>query len=95
MVDDKKRYRTEAQEWYFRLMNDPNQFEKMRFIDNINVYSSVIEECQKLYDKTPASDRFIRARILSGMKKSKSDLANTQAEYEISKKYKARTATSR
>ena len=43
VVDDKKRYRTEAQEWYFRLMNDPNQFEKMRFIDSINVYSSVIE----------------------------------------------------
>jgi hypothetical protein len=26
-VDDKKQYRTEAQEWCFRLMNDPEQFE--------------------------------------------------------------------
>jgi hypothetical protein len=29
------------------------------------------------------------------MKKSKRDLANTQAEYEIFKKYKARAAISR
>jgi hypothetical protein len=29
------------------------------------------------------------------MKKSKRDLANTQVEYEIFKKYKARTAISR
>ncbi|MFL6365416.1 MAG: hypothetical protein ACJ71D_07550 [Nitrososphaera sp.] len=44
MVDDKMRYRSEAEEWYFRLLNDPNQFEKKRYIDSINVYSSVIEE---------------------------------------------------
>jgi hypothetical protein len=37
----------------------------------------------------------MRARILSGMKKSKRDLAKTQAQYEIFKKYKARTAISR
>jgi hypothetical protein len=29
VVDDKKRHRSsEAQEWYFHLMNDPEQFEK-------------------------------------------------------------------
>ena len=54
----------------------------------------VIKELQKLYEKTPVSDRFIRARILSGLKKSKTDLAKTQAEYEIFKKYKMRTAIS-
>ena len=46
-----KRYLTEAQEWYFRLMNDPNQFEEDRFIDNISVYSSVIEEFQNYMKK--------------------------------------------
>jgi hypothetical protein len=62
-IDDKKQYRTEAQEWYFRLINNP-----MGYVDSINVYNSVIEECQKLYDKTPASDRFTRIRSLDGIK---------------------------
>jgi hypothetical protein len=69
-------------------------FEKERYLDSINVYSSIIEEFQKLYDKTPVTDRFIRARIQSGIKKSKRELAKTQAEYEMFKKYKARTAIS-
>jgi hypothetical protein len=94
-VDDKKRHRSEAQEWYFRLMNDPNYFENWRYIDTINDYSNIIEEFQKLYEQTPASDRFMRARIQSGMKQSKRELAKTIAEYEIFKKYKMRTAISR
>ena len=36
----------------------------------------------------------MRARIQSGMKKSKIDLAKTMAEYEMFKKYKTRTAIS-
>jgi hypothetical protein len=64
VVDDKKRYRTEAQEWCFRLMNDPEYFEKWRYTNTINDYNNlIIEEFQKLYDKTPATDRFARARI--------------------------------
>jgi hypothetical protein len=92
---DKKRHRFEAEEWYFRLMNDPKQFEKERYIDSINVYNSIIEEFQKLYEQTPATDRFARARIVSGMKQSKRELAKTLAEYEMFKKYKLRTAISR
>ena len=94
-IDDKKQYRTEAQEWYFRLINNPYEFEKMRYIDSINVYNSVIEECQKLYDKTPASDRFTRARSLNGIKRAQRELAKTQAEYEMFRKYKTRTAISK
>jgi hypothetical protein len=41
--DIKERIRSEAEEWYYRLLSDPNEFEKMRFIDSINVYNSVIE----------------------------------------------------
>ena len=41
------------------------------------------------------ADQFIRARILSGMKKSKRDLAEIQTEYEMFKKYKMRTAISK
>jgi hypothetical protein len=46
-------------------------------------------------EQAPATDRYARARIQSGLKKSKRDLVKTQAEYEIFKKYKARTAISR
>ena len=85
---------TEVQEWYFRLVNDPEYFERRRYTDNINAYTSIIEEFQKLYDSTPVTDHFARARVLSGMKRSKRELAKTEAEYEIFKKYKARTAIS-
>jgi hypothetical protein len=67
----------------------------MRYIDSINVYNSVIEECQKLYDKTPSSDRFTRARSLNGIKRAQRELAITQAEYEMFRKYKTRTAISK
>jgi hypothetical protein len=75
-------------------MNDPEQFEKERYIDSINVYNSILDELQKLYEQTPMTDRFARARILRGMKQSKRELAKTQAEYEIFKKYKMGTAIS-
>ena len=94
-IGNKKRHRSEAEEWYFRLMNDPDQFEKDRFIDNINVFDDIIEEFQKLYEDTPATDRLARAEILDGMEQSKRDLAKIQAEYEIFKKYKTRTAISK
>jgi hypothetical protein len=78
VIDDKKRHRrTEPREWCFRLMNDPEYFKKWRYFDTINDYNDLIAEFQKLYERTPASDRFIRARIQSGMKKSKRDLAET------------------
>ncbi len=83
------------QEWCYRLMNDPEYFEKWRFKDTINDYSSIIEEFQKLYEQAPVTQRYARSRILSGMKKSKRELAETQAEYETFKKYKKRTAISK
>jgi hypothetical protein len=74
----KRQHRSEAEEWYFRLMNDPKQFEKERYIDTIDVYNSIIEEFQKLYDKTPAADHFTHAKILNAMKQSKRELAKTR-----------------
>ncbi|MFL6456118.1 MAG: hypothetical protein ACJ71G_04015, partial [Nitrososphaeraceae archaeon] len=38
------RHSSEAEQCYFRLMNDPEQFEKDRYIDSINVYNSIIEQ---------------------------------------------------
>ena len=54
----------------------------------------IIKELQKLYEKAPATQRYARARIISGLKKSKRELAKTQAEYEMFKKYYMRTAIS-
>jgi predicted DNA-binding protein YlxM (UPF0122 family) len=76
-------------------MNDPKQFEKERYVDTIDVYNSIIEEFQKLYQKTPISDHIVRAEILDGIKQSKRDLAKIHAEYEMFKKYKIRTAISK
>jgi hypothetical protein len=95
VVDDKKLHSSDVQEWCFRLMNDPEYFEKERFIDTINDYSNIIAEFQKLYEQIPATQRYARARIQSGMRKSKRDLAKTMAEYEMFKKYKAKTAISK
>jgi hypothetical protein len=74
---DKKRRLSEAQEWYFRLMNDPKQFEKERFIDSINVFNSIIKEFQKLYEQTPTTDRLAHDEILDGMEQSKRDFKNS------------------
>jgi ElaB/YqjD/DUF883 family membrane-anchored ribosome-binding protein len=95
--DAKERIRSQTQEWVYRLMNDPEYFEKWRYTDTINDYNSIIEEFEKLYEQTPptATQQYARARILSGMKQSKRELAKTQAEYKIFKKYKTRTAISK
>jgi hypothetical protein len=94
-MQSKKRHRSEAEEWYFRLMNDPKQFEKERYIDSINVFNSIIEEFEKLYDKTPMTDRLTRDEILDGITQSKRELAKIHAEYEIFKRYKMRSAISK
>jgi hypothetical protein len=70
-MQTKRRQRTEAEEWYFQLINDPEYFEKWRYIDTINYYNNLIAEFQKLYDQTPITNRTARARILNGLKKSK------------------------
>ena len=95
MFYDDKRHSPEVQEWCYRMMNDPEYFEKWRFKDTINDYNMIIKEFEKLYEQTPATDRYVRARIQSGMKKSKRDLAKTIAEYEMFNKYKARTTISK
>ena len=59
------------QEWCYRMMNDPEYFERWRYTDSINDYNSIIEEFEKLYEQTPTTDRYARARIISGMKRSR------------------------
>jgi hypothetical protein len=45
---DKKRHRSEAQEWHFRPMNDPEQYEREAFVDRINEINFAIKEFEKL-----------------------------------------------
>jgi hypothetical protein len=40
MQSKKRHHRTEAQEWYFHLVNDPEYFEKCRYKDTINDYKN-------------------------------------------------------
>jgi hypothetical protein len=95
MFYDNKRHDPKVQEWCYRLMNDPNQYEKWRYIDTIRDYSSVIEQLQKSYEQTPATDLYARARIISGIKRAQTELARTQAEYDKFKRYKMKTAISK
>jgi hypothetical protein len=95
MFHDKSRHSPEVQEWYYRLMNDPEYFERWRYTDNIDAYNNIIEEFEKLYEQTPTADRFARARIQNGMKKSKRELVKTLVEYDKFNEHKARTAISK
>jgi hypothetical protein len=55
------------------MMNDPEYYEKFRYIDIINDYNMIIEERQKLYDNRSVTNRFIRARSVSIMKPAQKD----------------------
>ena len=90
-----KMHSPEAQEWCYRMMNDPNEWEKFRYKDTIDDYNSVIEHSQKLYDITPVTNRIMRARCLSNLKRAQKELAETLAEYDKFKQYKITTAISR
>jgi len=89
-----RKHDPEAQEWYYHMMNDPNQWEKFRYTDTIDDYNSIIEQFQKMYEQTPTTDHIMRDRIQSGLQQSKRELAKTLAEYDRFKQYKARTAIS-
>jgi hypothetical protein len=50
--DDRKRHNPEVHEWCYRMINDPNQWDKFRYIDAIYNYKNIIEEFQKQYEQT-------------------------------------------
>jgi hypothetical protein len=60
MDDNKRQHHTEAQEWCFSMMNDPEYFEKWRYKDTITDYNSIIAKFQKLYENIPAAQRYAR-----------------------------------
>ena len=74
-MQGQKQHRSEAEEWLFRLAKDPKQYEKETFIDGINEINRIIEEFQKMYETTPATDDSLRAEILKGIEESKRTLS--------------------
>ena len=55
-----KRHSPEDQKWVYRMMNDPEYF---RYIDTINDYNMIIEECQKLYDNTSVTNNKAKEKL--------------------------------
>ena len=76
-------------------MNDPEQYEREAFTDRINEINFAIKEFEKLYDKASVTDHLFHAKVLREIERSKRTLAKIQIEYEMFKKYKTRTKTSR
>jgi hypothetical protein len=64
------------------------QYEKEAFVDRINELNFIVKEFQKLYEKSPATDRLFRAKVLKEIEHTKRILSKVQAEYEIFKRYK-------
>jgi hypothetical protein len=95
MIFYDNRHIPEVEEWYYRMMHEPNQWEKFRFRDAIYDYENIIAELEKLYEITPTSDHYMRARIQSELKEAKRELTKTMAEYDEFKEYKASTAISK
>ena len=89
------RHDPDVESWHYRLMHDPEFFEKFRYLDSIDDYHMIIEEFQRLYDQAGATNHYIRARSLKGLNAAKRDLAKIQAEYELFKEYKMRNAISK
>ena len=95
IYDDRKRHNPEVHEWCYRMINDPESWEKFRFKNAIYDYENIIAECRKLHEQTPATTKenlFIRATSLATMKRAQRDLAKTLAEYDKHKEFKQRTA---
>jgi hypothetical protein len=90
-----KRHSSEDKRSSFCLKNDAGQYEKEIFLDRINEIKFAIKEFEKLYEKAPVTDHLFRAKILREIERSKRSLSKIQVEYEIFKKYKARTAISK
>ena len=95
MFHHRENHAREAEEFVYRLMNDPACFERFVYTDTIDNYQSIIEQLQKEYDEQTSTNIFERARIMSGLIRAKRELAKTQAQYRIYKKYRDRNRIER
>jgi hypothetical protein len=72
-------------------MNDPACYERFVYTDTIDNYKNVIEDLHSAYEQTPESDHNKRDRITSALRRAKIQLAKTQFEYAVFKRYQKRT----
>jgi hypothetical protein len=74
--------RTEAEEWCFRLMSNPEQFERFRYIDTINDYKTIITVMETHYAYTPVTQDYAktRTRLKSELNEAKKALEKTLVE---------------
>jgi hypothetical protein len=93
-LHDDKWHDPDVATWMYRLMNDPEYYERWFYKDAMDDYNMIIAECQKMYDMTPVPSRLVRSRLRSTIKRAERDLAKVQAEYDKFKRYKQRTQIS-
>jgi predicted dienelactone hydrolase len=77
MVDSKKRHRSEAEEWLYRLAKDPKQYKK-RYIDSIKEMKFLIDELEKIGEETPVTDHFLHTEIVKARKQLNETLKNSR-----------------
>ncbi len=90
-----KHHDPEVAEWMYRLMNDPDYYERWFYKDSINNYNMQLEEFAKRCEQTPVTNRLTRAKTRSAIKRAQRELSERQAEYNVFKKHKARTEISK
>ena len=65
----------EVQEWVYRLMHDSDAFEKFRYKDNIENYTSLIDDCQKQLQSIPIGDFESRDKLFYIINEAKKRLS--------------------
>jgi predicted DNA-binding protein YlxM (UPF0122 family) len=84
-----------AKKYFLHLMNDPEEYEKQRFVDRIKEIHVIIQKSLELYEKTTVKDPLFRSEILKQIQRCKTTLAEFEAKHEAFKKYKMRNTISR
>jgi hypothetical protein len=78
----------------YRLLKDPEFFERWLYRDSIEQIQDIIEELHKQYLQTPTLDLFKRAKIILTLGKAEKQLEKLRGEYAEFLEYKTSTGIS-
>ena len=70
-----------VQRWFYRMVNDPDQFAKLRYADAIEDYKNIIQQCHELLELTPLREQDMCYKLTSILRETKEDLERTELEY--------------
>jgi uncharacterized Ntn-hydrolase superfamily protein len=99
MSNNNKWYSPKAEEWYYRLQNDPDYLDREYYTDRdkwhndrIDIHKSMIQDLELLYEQLPVTSSQSqyennRVRIQDGIKQVEIGLAVAMAEYEEFKRH--------